>query len=182
MVVRVADAVVLAGGRFGPAAGMLMYAGAVAERRDATVHRHCWSRQPPHPSEPHAEAWVHDEVGPLLDTVAGRPLLIGKSLGTIAASVAAERSLPAVWLTPLLTVPGVTAALSRATAPFLLVGGSGDAWWDGTSARQLSPHVLEIENADHGMYVPGPLVNSIDVLARMVTAVEHFIDEINWPG
>jgi len=32
---------------FGPAAGMLMYAGEVAERRGARVHRHVWSQEPP---------------------------------------------------------------------------------------------------------------------------------------
>ncbi|MGW4296911.1 hypothetical protein ACWEH1_28295 [Micromonospora chersina] len=44
---------------------------------------------------------------PLLDSIDGRPLLIGRSLGTDAAAIAAQRSLPAVWLTPLLTLPWV---------------------------------------------------------------------------
>src|SRR5262245_42017155 len=129
-----ADAVVLPGGRFGPAAGLLMYAGDVAERRGAALHRYSWSREPAAPFEPAVEGWVRGEVTPLLDALGGSPLLIGKSLGTNAAVLAAERSLPAVWLTPLLTLPWVTAALGRATAPFLLVGGSADAAWDGAAA------------------------------------------------
>lgn len=118
-----AAAVVIPGGRFGPGAPLLMYAGDVAAQRGAKVHRHSWSGAfPPH-DQPGIEAWVGGEIAPVLDSVGGRPLLIGKSLGTNAAAVAAERSLPAVWLTPLLTMPWVAEALGRATAPFLLVGG-----------------------------------------------------------
>jgi pimeloyl-ACP methyl ester carboxylesterase len=176
----VADVLVVPGLMYGPAAGMLMYATTAAERRGATVHRHTWSEQPPEPFEPGIEGWVTGEVGPLLDAVGGTPLLIAKSLGTNAAALAARRALPAVWLTPMLTVPWVPAALARATAPFLLVGGTADKLWDGALARRLSPHVLEIEDADHGLYVPGPITGSIAVLGRMVTAVEEFLDAIGW--
>ena len=177
-----ADAVVVPGGKYGPAAGLLMYAGAVADRRGATVHRHTWSHEPPNPFEPEIEAWVRANVSPRLDTVGGSPLLISKSLGTNAATLAAERCLPAVWLTPLVTMPWVTTALGRATAPFLLVGGTADALWDGAVARRLSPYVLEIEGADHGMQVPGPLIDSIEVLGRVVAGMEEFLDAIDWPG
>ena len=182
MVGGVADAVVIPGAMFGPAAGLLTYAAAVAERRAVTVHRHCWSQQPPDPLQPQTEDWVRDQISPLLHTVGGHPLLIAKSLGTTAAAVAAERNLPAVWLTPILTLPRVTAALHRATAPFLLVGGTADAMWEPTLARRLSPHVLEIDGADHGLFVPGPLTGSIAVLGRLVTTMEEFIDAIGWPA
>jgi hypothetical protein len=172
---------VVPGGRFGPAAGLLMYASLVADRRGATVRRHSWTQHPPSPSEPEVEAWVCEEIGALLDTVGGNPLLIAKSLGTNAAAVAAERRLPAVWLTPILTVPWIPEALGRATAPFLLVGGTADAVWDSAVARRLSAHVLEIEGADHGLQVPGPLVDSIAVLGRVVTAMDEFLDAIDWP-
>jgi pimeloyl-ACP methyl ester carboxylesterase len=177
-----ADAVVIPGRLFGPAAPLPMYAGDVAERRGATIHRHSWSQEPPNPFDPQIEGWVCGEVTPLLDKLGGCPLLIAKSMGTNAAALAADRSLPAVWLTPVLTVPWVTAALGRATAPFLLVGGTADEIWDGGLARQLSPHVLEVEGADHGMYLPGPLTDSIAVLGRTVLAVEEFLHAIDWPG
>ncbi|MFD0743720.1 alpha/beta hydrolase [Phytohabitans flavus] len=159
-----------------------MYTGDVAARRGARLHRHYWSAEPPHPSQPPIEQWVRDEVRPLLDSVEGRPLLIAKSLGTNAAALAAERSLPAVWLTPLLTMPWVAAALGRATAPFLLVGGTADELWDGDLARRLTPHVMEVEGADHGMYVPGPLTDSIAVLSRVVVAVDEFLTATPWPS
>ncbi|GAA5122597.1 alpha/beta hydrolase family protein [Pseudonocardia adelaidensis] len=176
-----ADAVVVPGGKFGPAAGMLLYAGSVAETRGATVHRHWWSREPPDPFEPGIESWVRAEVAGLLDGVGGHPLVIAKSLGTNAAALAAERGLPAVWLTPVLTVPWIAAAMGRATAPFLLVGGTADALWDGGLARRLSPHVLEVEGAGHGMEVPGPVRDAIAVLGRVVGEMEEFLDAIGWP-
>jgi pimeloyl-ACP methyl ester carboxylesterase len=177
----VADAVVVPGGKFGPAAGLLMYAGAVATRRGATVHRHSWTQEPPDPFQAAAESWVCAEVSHVLDAVGGSPLLVAKSLGTYAAALAVERGTPAVWLTPVLTVPWVSAALSRATAPFLIVGGTADAMWDGALARRLSPHLLEIEGADHGMFVPGPLTDSIAVLGRVVAEIDGFLDAIDWP-
>lgn len=181
-VVGMADALVIPGGMFGPAAGLLMYVGDVPERRGATVHRYSWSKDWPDPTDPAIEDWVCGEVNPVLDALGGSPLLVAKSLGTDAAAVAAERSLPAVWLTPRLVLPWVAAALGRASAPFLLVGGTSDAAWDGALARRLTPHVLEVEQADHGMYVPGSLTDSIAVLAEVVVAVENFLDAIDWPG
>jgi pimeloyl-ACP methyl ester carboxylesterase len=181
------DAVVIPGHTGGPWAPLPLYAGDVAESRGATVHRHWWTEEPGDPSEPDIEAWVHGQVVPLLDTLTaqsgtGTPLLIGKSLGTNAASLAADRSLPAVWLTPVLTMPWVAAGLERATAPCLLVGGTADEFWDSALARRLSPHVFEVDGADHLMYVPGPLTDSIAALARVVTAVEEFLETIGWPS
>jgi pimeloyl-ACP methyl ester carboxylesterase len=172
------DVVVVPGGAYGPETGMLLYAPLAAERRGADVHRHSWTERPPAALEPGIADWVRGEIEPVLDAVEGRPLVIGKSLGTNAAALAAERGLPAVWLTPLLTLPWVVGALERATAPFLLVGGTRDRWWDGEAARRLSPHVLEVEDADHGMLVPGPAIGSISVLGQVVTAVEEFLDAL----
>jgi hypothetical protein len=158
-----------------------MYAGDVAQRRGAAVHRHSWSQPMTVPWGPQVEGWVRGEVAAALAGVPGSPLLIGKSLGTVAAGVAAERTLPAVWLTPLLTEPWAVAALGRASAAFLLVGGTADPYWDSALAHRLSPHVLEVEGADHGMYVPGPLADTIAVLSRVVVAIEEFLDTIAWP-
>jgi hypothetical protein len=157
-----------------------MYAGDVAEKRGAVVHRHEWTEEPPGPGAG-VEVWVQGQVAPVLDGLPGQPLLIGKSLGCFAAGLAVERSLPAVWLTPVLTASWLTAALERATAPFLLVGGSADPLWDRAAARRLSPYVVEVPAANHGMYVPGPLTDTIAVLARIVVAVEEFLDEVGWP-
>ncbi|GAA2632852.1 alpha/beta fold hydrolase [Paractinoplanes durhamensis] len=178
------DVVVLPGRMGGTLSPLPLYTSDAAEARGATVHRHEWVATPPgipEVYEPSTMEWVRGEVTPLLDRVGGRPLLIGKSLGTNASVLAAERDLPAIWLTPLLHLPHVVAALERATAPMLLIGGTGDRSWDGAVARRLTPHVFEVPNADHGMYVPGPVVASIGVLIQVVQATEEFFDEIGWP-
>jgi hypothetical protein len=168
---------------YGPAAPLPMYTGDVAERRGASVHRHSWSTEPPDHAMPEIETWVCDQVAPVLDRLRGTPLLIGKSLGVNAARLAAQRSLPAVWLTPVLRfMPWVVEALADASAPFLLVGGSADRGWDAELAHRLTPHVLAVDDADHGMYVPGSLRNSIEVLGLVVDAVETFLDDIAWPA
>jgi hypothetical protein len=177
--------VVVPGGRNGPRAPLLMFSADAAEARGARVWPISWTR----PEDPvdlapgEREPWVLSQVEPVLDELGdgGASLLIGKSLGSFAAAATARRKLPAVWLTPLLTDEPAVAALRRATAPCLLVGGTADPFWNGPLARQLSPHVLEIEGADHGMYVPGPLASSAAVLGRVATAVEEFLDGVLWP-
>lgn len=42
-------------------------------------------------------------------------------------------------------------------------------------ARRISPHVLEVPDADHSMLVPGPLARSAEVLGRVCTALEQFV-------
>jgi hypothetical protein len=42
--------------------------------------------------------------------------------------------------------------------------------------------VLEVEGANHGMFVPGPVTNSTAVLGRVVTAMDEFFDTIGWPS
>jgi hypothetical protein len=125
--------------------------------------------------------WVNDQLTLALKET-GPALLIGKSLGTLGAGLAAELELPAVWLTPLLLEARVVDALRAATAPYLLVGGTDDPYaWNGAVARSLTPDVCEVDGADHLMLVPGPLAESAGVLGRVVTAVEQFLDTKVWP-
>jgi hypothetical protein len=183
-------AVVAPGRAYSAQAPLLAYAADAAEARGAAITALSWT--PPRSLDPDQNpdpdkrvAWVCQEVTRVLDAppvVGTAPLLIGKSLGSLAAPLAAERGLPAVWLTPLLGDDAVAQALRAATAPFLLVGGTADSSWDGALARRLSPHVYEVDGADHGMYIPGPLAASAAVLGLVVTAVERFLDETVWPA
>jgi hypothetical protein len=177
-------AVVVPGARNGPRAPLLMFSADAAEARGARIRPISWTRpdDPIHLAAGEREPWVLSQVDPVLDELDddGALLLIGKSLGSHAAAAAARRTLPAVWLTPMLSDDSLVAALHRATAPCLLVGGTADPLWNGPLARQLSPHVLEVEGADHGMYVPGPLAGSAAVLGRVATAVEEFLDGVLW--
>lgn len=85
-------------------------------------------------------------------------------------------------MTPVLTSEWVVDALRRSTALFLLVGGTADPMWISALARELSPYVLEVEGADHSVYVPGRLSASAGVLGQVATAVEDFLDNVVWPA
>lgn len=62
-------------------------------------------------------------------------------------------------------------------APRVIIGKSltGDELWDSSTARRLTPYVLEVPGADHSMLVPGPLAGSARVLGQVCTAVEDFL-------
>jgi hypothetical protein len=177
--------VIAPGAWYGKEAPLLKFAGLAAERRGAVVRAAEWDL-----GADGAGAMVAARVSAVVDGLVHAgvpgPVIVGKSLGSRAAQVAADRQLPAVWLTPLLAEPPdagfVLAALNRATAPFLLVGGTADPCWDGGIARSLTPHVAEVAGADHGMLVPGPLAASAAVLGEVTTAVERFLDDVAWPG
>jgi predicted alpha/beta-hydrolase family hydrolase len=128
---------------------------------------------------------VASQVAAAVDEMAmatgAAPVVIGKSLGSLAAAVAADRGLAAVWFTPLLTDEPTVAALRRTRAPCLLVGGTADQFWDGRVARSVTADVVEIDGADHGMFVPGTLGASAAVLGHVITAVEDFLDRVVWP-
>jgi len=98
-----------------------------------------------------ATRWVEARAEAAAAHAGSVALVIGKSLTTRAAGLAAERNWPAVWLTPLLVDDEVVAGLRRRTAPALLVGGTEDPAWDGAIARELSDDVLELDGANHGL-------------------------------
>jgi len=180
------EAVAIPGHTGGPHTPWIMYSCLAAQNRGAVIN-HVWWPTDSDPLEMPASRraqWVVQQVRPILHGLQ-RPLLVGKSLGTHAAILAAEKDLPAVWITPLIA-PGaaddrLVEALRNSSAPCLLIGGTADPTWDGALARKLTTHVFEAEGADHGLYVPGPLAASAAILSRMVTAVEHFLDETVWP-
>src|SRR5690349_15275698 len=107
-----------------------------------------------------------------------RPVLIAKSMGSFAAALAADRELPAIWLTPLLTRPAVVEAITRNPAPQLLIGGTADRrWWDATAAEATGKQLLTIEDGTHSLRVPGPVRNFTEVLGTVGTAIEEFLDK-----
>ena len=128
-------------------------------------------------------AFVQERADAALEAVADpSPLLIGKSVSTLAAGIAAERALVSVWLTPLLNAGQsrvarrVVAAMQRSMAPALLVGGSADSAWSPTVARSIPlAEVLEIDGADHALQVPGDPLASIAALRALVERLMAFI-------
>jgi hypothetical protein len=94
-------------------------------------------------------------------------LLAGKSLGSLATQVAADRGLAGIWLTPLLPDAACAEGLRARTAPALLVGGTEDHSWDHALAYELGDEVLELDGADHGLA-------KIEHLPALVDAVRAF--------
>lgn len=172
----VRQAVLIPGRGYTTNAPLLAYAAEALRRRGVQPYEIEW-QVPADLSAGEPGPWVRQQVMSAL--TADTLLLVAKSLGTLAAPLAAERNLPAVWLTPLLRYPEVVEALERAPAPFLLVGGTADALWDGATARRLTPHVLEVEGGDHSLLVPGPLARSAEVLGRISTAIEEFAGRLS---
>lgn len=114
------------------------------------------------------------------------PLLIAKSLTSLAADLAAAERLPAVWFTPLIAsrasaVAGqVLAGLRAGTEPRLLIGGSDDPSWDGTAAGTLSnADFLEFAGADHSLEAPHDMGHSLENLKRATDAVRQFITRVS---
>ncbi len=123
-----------------------------------------------------ATAWTRERAEAALAATgtAKTMLLVAKSLTTRAAALAAERSLPAVWLTPLLDDEESVDGLRRRTAPALLVGGTADPTWDGALARTLSEDVLELPEADHAFGGPTGIASLLGNFALITHAVDEF--------
>jgi hypothetical protein len=59
---------------------------------------------------------------------------------------------------------------------------AGQSWRDGVIARRFTPPVVDADGADHGMFVAGAVTATIAVLARIVTAVDQFLETLGWPS
>lgn len=106
---------------------------------------------------------------------ADKTIIVGKSLGSLAAGWAGVRDFPAIWLTPLLTRAEVLGPLMSSRRPGLLVGGTADGMWDGEAARRTSLEVVEIEGGDHGLHVGDDWRASLTALEQVMEAVESFV-------
>ena len=127
-----------------------------------------------------AQVFVRTYVASALHRLAERvpgadPVVVAKSLGSYGASLIAERGLPAVWLTPILTDGAVVDAIRRSRAPALLIGGTADTAWVPDAAAATGKTVLTVPDGDHGLRVPGRLRAYTDVLGTVGTAIEDFL-------
>jgi predicted alpha/beta-hydrolase family hydrolase len=178
------SAIMAPGGNNNADMPLLMYAGLAVRRRGGHTHPITWEfaegrdfRQ----QRRRVTSQVESAIDEITATTGAAPVVIGKSLGSLAAPLVADRGLAAVWFTPLLTDEPTAEGLRRATGPCLLVGGTADPFWDGRAARSLPAEVIEIDGADHSMFVPGRLAASAAVLGQVITAVEDFLDRVVWP-
>lgn len=114
-----------------------------------------------------------------LDKVADQnPLVVGKSLGSLALPLVSERGWPAIWLTPLLSLPELADALKTTTGKTLLVGGTQDDYWDSAIAKASGHQVLEMQGAHHGLEIAGDPSTSVRLLGELVAAMEIFVENL----
>ncbi|MEV4410456.1 alpha/beta hydrolase [Catellatospora sp. NPDC049609] len=166
-------AIVLPGGGYTPARPLLHLARNVLFGHGWTVQELWWA--PPTTDEDERAAWALAQATAAVEAEsARRVLLVGKSLGTFAAPLAATRDLPAIWFTPLLFRADVVDALAAASAPTLLLGGGGDWSWDPRLADDLGLPYLELPGADHGLEHPDDPVRTAENLVRVTRRVNEF--------
>jgi len=102
-------------------------------------------------------------------------LLVGKSLGTLAAGSALAAGADVVALTPLLA-QGHARRYPRVPPGrrVVAVGGTADTLWDADAARALGDAVVEVPGGDHSLQVRGHWRESLHTVERVTGAVQEF--------
>jgi predicted alpha/beta-hydrolase family hydrolase len=169
-------AVVLPGVRYFSQAPLLWFAREAAQAAGwSALEVSEWAPADEEPFE-----WMRKRAASALEASdAGTVVVIGKSLGSAAAPLVAERALAAVWLTPLLVRPDVVAALASSSAPVLLIGSAADPTWsDGEQPGSDSIELLEFEGLDHSLQVEGDPLASLDVLRQVTERIGVFLGRL----
>ena len=168
-------AVILPGIRYFSQAPLLWFAREAAQAGGWSVVE--VDERAPRDQEPFG--WMRSQAERALETASGaeRVVVIGKSLGSVAATVVSG---PAVWLTPLLDRPEVAGAIGSAIAPTLLVGSTADPTWAGGAVPEnASVEVLELEGLDHSLQVSRDPIASVDVLRDVTARVGAFLERLS---
>ncbi|MDR7254848.1 hypothetical protein J2X46_003846 [Nocardioides sp. BE266] len=177
-------ALVLPGRAYSPSAPLLEFARRALLQHGFTVQQLWWDAESR--GDEDGEQWVRRHVAAAHAAEqhhrggGDHVLVVAKSLGTRAASYAAERGLEAVWLTPLLTDPVVAEAIASNAGRQLLVGGLADELWDPAVAHELADNgcdVLAVADADHSMGTDDA-VRTAEVHVEVARAVDTFLSGI----
>ena len=176
-------AVVVPGAGYSPAHPLLEFGRQALLQHDWTVQQIWWD-QPNGLSDDEQAAWVCDQVRTTLhaETGAERALLLAKSLGTLAAPVAADNGLDAIWMTPLFDDETSIDAIARNAARGarqLLVGGLADPSWDPARARRLGCEVVDFPETTHFMHVPGNAVRTAKIHLDVTRVVDRFLTDLD---
>jgi predicted alpha/beta-hydrolase family hydrolase len=169
----VGTAVVLPGRAYPPAAPLLAFAGYALLAAGWSV-RDVWWEEPVQQDA----TWVGARLATATDGVDGPVMVVGKSLGTRATALAAERSYPAIWLTPLLTDPACVDGIRANPARQLLIGGTADDLWDPAAAASLASErvdVLQLDGLDHVLLDRADPVRSAEALVEVTRAMVRFL-------
>lgn len=167
-------AVLLPGRSYSPHHPVLYYARSALLTQGWSIEEVWWD-----PEDLVSEEAVIKKSKATLDKVADqRPLVVGKSLGSLVLPLVVERGWPAIWLTPLLDEPDLRTALKKVKGRTLLVGGTADNAWNSNVAKASGQQVLEIPGADHGLEIPGDPLASVGVLRNIVATLVLFVESL----
>ena len=116
------SAILAPGGNSSVDVPVLMFARLAVQRRGGRAHPIVWDLAASRDFTARRQrvvAQVESAVDELTAGTGAAPVVVGKSLGSLAAPLVADRGLAAVWFTPLLIDEPTVAALRRATRPWL---------------------------------------------------------------
>jgi hypothetical protein len=103
-------------------------------------------------------------------------LLLGRSLGAFAIACLLETELVApkkiIWQTPALGSKWST--MRDCKIPGFGILGTADYYYRAAIENMPKDRII-IENADHGMEIPGDPIQSIDILKRVMAATDEWI-------
>lgn len=162
--------VVLPGRQYTPDGPMLFFAAQTALARGWDV-RQVWWETPRFDNDDDEVAWVCDQLAATVDGYDRRVLVVAKSLGTLAAPLAAQRGYQAAWLTPLLTEPDMAEVLTTYPAEQYVVIGESDPFFSREVFGSL-PGERVLVPGDHILRVPGDP-------AAMMSSHETFVTTFN---
>ena len=109
-----------------------------------------------------------------------RLILAGKSIGTLIMAFLLSQEHPqeiaaTIWLTPLLHIPFVSAAIQKTTTPAIIAGGTADTTFDpvNVSSFEKLPNIsiLRVEGGNHSLEVPLDLKRSLIALSDLVELI-----------
>ena len=163
-------AVLLPGRTYTPDHPLLYYARAVLLHQGWSVEEVWWNQE-----DLVSDAALLARIEEVLDKASDKtPLVVAKSLGSLALPSVVKRGWSGIWLTPLLNRVEIVAAVKDIRAKSLLVGGMDDESWNGDVAKSIGQQVLEISGADHGLEIPGDPSASVRVLGEIVATIGTF--------
>lgn len=162
----------LPGREYTPNSPLLHYTRKALRDDGWTVREHWWSRGQAMETEPaflEAQEFVAAAGEPLLH------LIVGKSLGCLAAQTAVERGLPAIWITPPLKEAVVRAALDQTLEPTLVIGGERDETWNRRVVSETRVQMHEVGGGDHWLEIPDSVRETLKAHEAVVKRIDDFI-------
>jgi dienelactone hydrolase len=165
---------------------LLLHCGADVSVVDYAYHQNQAFRAAP---ETEQGRWLMAVVNAAWDAASSRRpytrfTLLGKSLGTLATGqlVATRPELATartVWLTPLLGNDRLVGQMQRHRGPSLIAIGTADRAYDAqalaTIQGETGAKVIVVDGADHSLDLPGDVLGSLQVVERVVRALDWFI-------